>query len=198
MPVSQKSVREQRRSRQRRRQWLTRILWGGGGLAVLVAGAWLAAQALRPGVGETVEASAAGLHVPEGTDPGEYSTDPPTSGVHFPGTFEAGFYDAERLATLPQFPVGYLVHNLEHGYVIFWYDCAGLAATACSELKSSIQATMDEFDGVKLIAFPWESIAEPVVLTSWGKILRLDAYDGGRAAAFVRANRNQAPEPNAP
>ena len=31
---------------------------------------------------------------------------------------------AAMMPNLPQYPEGYLVHNLEHGYVIFWYNCA--------------------------------------------------------------------------
>lgn len=196
--MSRRTMRDQRRERHRRQQARSRILWWVGGLAVVVALGWLGYQALRPGVGEAVEASAAGLHVPEGTDPGPYSTDPPTSGVHYPGTLDAGFYDEDDVATMPAFPVGYLVHNLEHGYVIFWYDCEGLEPAACAELKTSIQATLGQFDEVKVIAFPWPSISEPVVLTSWGRLLRLDSYDAAAAAAFVRANRNRAPEPEAP
>ncbi|HET7011091.1 MAG TPA: DUF3105 domain-containing protein [Anaerolineales bacterium] len=190
------SMREQRRARQRRQQTLRRLLWAAGGLVVLVAVGWLASQAFRPGVGQSVETSPAGQHVPEGTDPGEYSTDPPTSGVHFPSTFDAGFYAPGDAASLPSFPAAYLVHNLEHGYVIYWYNCGDLAPEACSRLQSSIQDSMREAGSVKLIAFPWESISEQVVLTSWGKILRLETFDPDQAEDFIRANRYRAPEPN--
>lgn len=55
-------------------------------------------------------------HVPEGTTVG-YKTDPPTSGNHWPPGSQAdpGFYatpvDSERL-----------VHNLEHGQIVIWYQ----------------------------------------------------------------------------
>jgi hypothetical protein len=57
---------------------------------------------------------------------------------------------------------------------------------------------MDDFDSEKLIAFPWPSLDVPVVMTSWGRLQRFDSFDPQLAAAFVQANRNKSPEPNAP
>ncbi len=45
-----------------------------------------------------------------------YNSDPPTSGPHFPMWAKKGVYD--RLIS-----DGYLIHSLEHGYVIISYDC---------------------------------------------------------------------------
>ena len=61
-------------------------------------------------------------HVPDGTQI-NYNSNPPAGGLHYETDFEAGFYQESDLATLPKNPEGYLVHNLEHGYVIFWYNC---------------------------------------------------------------------------
>jgi hypothetical protein len=49
-----------------------------------------------------------------------------------------------------------------------------------------------------LIAFPWELIDVPVVMTSWGHRQRFERFDSNRASEFIERNRNQAPEPNAP
>lgn len=46
----------------------------------------------------------------------EYNSNPPTSGTHFPMWAKSGVYD--RLIS-----DGYLIHSMEHGYVILWYDC---------------------------------------------------------------------------
>jgi Protein of unknown function (DUF3105) len=57
-------------------------------------------------------------HVQEGTKI-QYSTSPPSSGKHYPVWAEFGktFYDkSDRPA------VENLVHNLEHGYTILWYN----------------------------------------------------------------------------
>ena len=82
--------------------------------------------------------------------------------------------------------------------MLFWNNCAVLDEAGCGELKANIQQIMDEFGGVKLIAFPWKSIEEPLVMTSWGKLQRFETFDASLASAFVKANRNQSPEPNAP
>jgi hypothetical protein len=112
---------------------------------------------------------------------------------------QAGFYHESDLVSLPPHPVGNLVHNLEHGYVIFWYNCDVLQdAAGCGALKAEIQDVMDRYDGIKLIAFPWESLDVPVVMTTWGRMLRFDSFNAGDAGNFVRSNRNRAPEPHAP
>lgn len=133
-------------------------------------------------------------HLDLDTDPGQYNSDPPTSGLHYASEAEAGFYDENIYA----YPAGYLVHNLEHGYVIFWYNCDLLDEAGCSDLKSQIRSVMDDLGGVKLIAYPWNSIDAPVTMTSWGRVQKFETFDTEQAKAFYRANLNKAPEPNAP
>jgi len=50
----------------------------------------------------------------------EYNSNPPTSGPHFPVWAKPGAYD--RFIS-----DGYLIHSMEHGYVIIWYDCSKLS-----------------------------------------------------------------------
>ncbi len=151
----------------------------------------------NPGRAVTVMADTS--HYPEGEALPIHNSNPPTSGPHYASTYQVGFYDEARAATLPQRHEGYLVHNLEHGYVIFWYNCEALPeGGSCDELKQQIQGVMDEADNFKVIGFPWPAIDKPVVMTSWGRILEFDSFDPETALAFVRHNRNKAPEPNAP
>jgi hypothetical protein len=191
-----RSSRELRRARERRGRARALLLWGGLGiaaLAVLLLLVWNGAQPLA-GVAIPVEGAD---HVEDGTDPGPYNSNPPTSGTHFPSTFDAGFYDEQDAAAGPPYPQGYLVHNLEHGYVIFWYNCALLEPAACDEMKAQIQGVMEEFGNFKLIAFPWNSIDVPVVLTSWGQMQEMERFDASQARRFIRRNLNEAPEPEA-
>ncbi len=150
----------------------------------------------KPAVGEAVPIQAAN-HVPEGTEPGPYNTNPPTSGPHYDQPLAAGFYDEKDRQELT-YPEGYLVHNLEHGYVIFWYDCDTLTSTACDDLKSMIRSVMDEVGMYKVIAFPYPGLEVPLVITSWGRQERLLTPRPADLRAFVLANRNRAPEPGAP
>jgi len=130
-----------------------------------------------------------------GTDPGPYNTNPPTSGRHYPDTLKAGFYD-EGSTNYPH-PEGYLVHNLEHGYIIFWYNCALLDGPGCSQLKDQLKGVLQAENNLKVIAFPRSNIDAPVIATSWGRMLTFEKFDPQLARQFVTLNRNKAPEPNA-
>lgn len=134
-------------------------------------------------------------HIPTDQVPGPY-TNPPSGGAHFPVTFPAKFYQETDIASLPAHPEGYLVHNLEHGYVIFWYNCQANPAVNCANLKKAIQNVMDTYGGVKLIAFPWPALDVPLAMSSWGQIYKLAAPDEKIMRQFVTSNRFQAPEPN--
>lgn len=192
--MSSKTQREQARARQRREKMTTRLIWGGLGLAVLAVIGALVWQGVRPAAGEAVSIMTSSPHVPTDSDPGQYNSDPPTSGLHYANELEAGFYD-ENIYT---YPAGYLVHNLEHGYVIFSYNCDLLEEAACSDLKSQIRTVMNELGGTKMIAYPWPSLDVPLAMTSWGRLQRFETFDAEQAKAFYRANLNKAPEPNAP
>ena len=193
--MSTKSKRQQVHQRQRREKLRTNLIWGGVGVVVLAVVGLLVWQGVRPAEGQSVPIMAeSSEHILVDSDPGEYNSDPPTSGPHYPEEAEAGFYDTN----LYKFPAGYLIHNLEHGYVIFWYNCNLLDETTCTELKSQIRAVMDELGGVKMIAYPWPSLDVPLVMTSWGQLQKFHVFDAQGAIAFYRANLNRAPEPNAP
>lgn len=181
--------RELSRERRQRERLKSRLLWGGGGLlalALLVAGARLVFQPL-PGESVPIQGTA---HQPEGTIVRVEGDDPPTSGDHYAQSAGRGFYEE---------PVedGYLIHSLEHGYIIIWYDCEGLEADVCSTLKADIKQTIDDFPDFKVIGVPREGMRTRIALTSWGRIDRLDWYDSARVVTFVRANHNRAPEPGA-
>jgi hypothetical protein len=202
------STKERIRTRRRQERVRGYLIWGGlAAAAVLVIGG-LVLRARQRSSGEEVpipEVEAVpttqASHVPEGTDPGPYDFDPPSSGRHYPSQVFAGFYDEEQAAPFDPFPAGYLVHSLEHGYVIFWYDCEQLAAGDCEDLTADIQQVMGRVGNYKVIAFPWPSLDVPVAMTSWGHRLRFEQFDPDLAEAFVRNNRENpelAPEIRGP
>ena len=194
-----KSMREQRRARRKRQQTTRTLIWIGIGIVVVVIGGFIAWTAFRPAAGEAVPIMAnAGDHVPEGSDPGPFNSNPPTSGQHYGQEFEAGFYEESDPEFQNEYPEGYLIHNLEHGYTIFWYNCNLLDEAGCSKLKSDIRAVMNDVNNFKVIGFPRSSISAPIVMTSWGRMLAMETLDADRAHDFINRNRNRAPEPNAP
>jgi hypothetical protein len=136
-------------------------------------------------------------HVADSAEPGPYLSNPPAGGAHYSTDYTEKFYQESDLPGLPAHPEGYLVHSLEHGYVIFWYNCQA-ANTDCAALKQSIQTVMDQTGKEKLIAFPWSKMDMPLAMTSWGRLLKFKTPDEKLMKQFVLRNRYQAPEPDAP
>ena len=192
--MNSKSNRQKMHERQRKQKIRTNLIWGGIGIVILAIVGLVVWQGVRPAAGESIPIMVSDPHIPVDSDPGQYNSDPPTSGPHYAEEARAGFFDDNNY----QFPAGYLVHNLEHGYVIFWYNCDLMDESGCTNLKEQIKTTMDDLGGTKLIAYPWNSLDVPLVMTSWGRLQRFETFDAEQAKAFYRANLNKAPEPNAP
>lgn len=107
----------------------------------------------------TDKTSGAGLHVGPGTPkPGEttvkYATVPPSSGAHYgqPAFPNLGFYTAQDRPRIES-----LVHNLEHGYTVLWYDSTAsaqqLATLRAVSTKTNATAAAKE----KFIVSPWDA-----------------------------------------
>jgi hypothetical protein len=62
-----------------------------------------------------------GADLPAVPDLSSYPSTPPTSGPHEPTTLPAGVYDSPP-------PIGPLIHSLEHGAAVVWYDPSARAA----------------------------------------------------------------------
>lgn len=192
--MNSKSNRQKIHERQRKQKIRTNLIWGGIGAVVLAIIGLVVWQGVRPAMGDAIPVMAGTTHIAVDSDPGTYNSDPPTSGPHYPEEAQKGFYESN----IYTYPAAYLVHNLEHGYVIFWYNCDLLDESGCANLKEQIRTTIDELGGTKLIAYPWTSLDVPLVMTSWGRLQKFEAFDSEQAKAFYRANLNKAPEPNAP
>jgi hypothetical protein len=193
--MTRKSRREAIKARRRRRQKKTTLLWGAVGIAGLGVVGFLIWNVARPAAGQAVPIQPTG-HIAEGTVPeAGYNTEPPTSGPHYPSPLKPGFYDEVMASNVQPSADGYLVHNLEHGYVILWYDCQGVTQPGdCSALKDQVRQVIDRFDSAKLIGFPREGLDLPLVLTSWGRVQRFEKFDLPAVSAFIERNRNRGPE----
>ena len=118
--------------------------------------------------------------------PGEsyaYGSRFPTSGPHDPTWTRSGVYDQ------PQ-PPTQLVHALEHGNIVIYYDQPGPKAIA------RFEAWADLYDGQwsGLVVTPEAGLGQAVVLTAWTRRLELDSFDPAAAAAFIDAYRGRGPE----
>jgi hypothetical protein len=154
-------------------------------------------------------------HRPEGTDL-PYTESPPATGPHYPTWAPMGrkFYAPKDRPDL-----GYLVHNLEHGYNILWYD---ETVADNEEQLAAAEAIANKFPGTdfenKFIAAPWTAEdGEPfpdgahVALTHWsmggthgnpqgqqGITQYCDAPSGEAVAQFVEDYPyTDSPEPGA-
>jgi hypothetical protein len=117
--------------------------------------------------------------------PVEYKTMPPTSGPHFPDPTAPGFY-----TTRPAF--GYLVHSLEHGSVVVYYDPSQLTPEIERSLKAFIKANSDPEVGI--VAVPDADFEYPFILTAWDKMLQLNKYDPQVVRAFLAEFLGRGPE----
>lgn len=107
----------------------------------------------------------------------------PTSGAHDPVPTDPGFYRSPQRATN-------LVHALEHGHVVIYYDTPGEQTLAL--LRDWAGLFGGHWDGV--VVTPASGLGETVVLTAWRKSLRLAPFEPAAAAAFVDAYRGRGPE----
>lgn len=106
----------------------------------------------------TDKAEESGRHIGPGTDQpnvtkAEYTTVPPSSGAHL----AAPALDDRRVYTTADAPqMEALVHNLEHGYTILWYDpSVEQEQTSAFEALAKKVNAMPESAG-KFIITPWD------------------------------------------
>ncbi|MEO6578606.1 MAG: DUF3105 domain-containing protein [Candidatus Limnocylindria bacterium] len=132
---------------------------------------------------------------PCGPDP--YSTLPAASGPHWDpsGVANWGAYASPQDETQ-------LIHSLEHGGIVIWYDPDLLDDAQVQELNSYVlgQVASGISGRFKFIVSPWggdEPLGAAVAVTAWRHLLKLDAFDMDAIRAFADTNYLRfAPEPN--
>jgi len=119
-------------------------------------------------------------HVPAAT----YSVNPPSGGDHDPAPSPAGFYD---MSTVPT--DGHLVHSLEHGFVVVWYQ-PGVSPATLEGLRDLVRRRR------WVLAIPRPSLPTPLAATAWHRRLLCPQDIGvqGPIDNFVRAFRDKGPE----
>ena len=129
-----------------------------------------------------------------GTDP--YSSLPATSGPHWDpsGIANWGVYST------PQ-PETQLIHNLEHGGIVIWYDADALEAEGIDALSQYVtRQTQSGVSGrYKFILSPWggeDPLPSPIVVTAWRWALEMEEVDTAAIDAFAGEHYGIAPEPN--
>jgi hypothetical protein len=131
----------------------------------------------------------------------DYHTNPPSSGDHYPIWAEYKSY------TSPV-PLGFLVHNLEHGAIVLTYNCAvgdggqGECATEVAEASQMIAALPSDQECVSLgegvsrrtVMSPDPDLDVRFAASAWGWTLRADCFDAAAFQAFALAHYKGGPE----
>ena len=134
-----------------------------------------------------------GIHV-TACMPIVYSSNPPSSGEHYPTWADFGVYDFPL-------PRGYWMHNLEHGAVVVTYHCPAGCDEDVARAKAWLaQLTPDATcpEGPpRILLVPDPLLDVPWAASSWGFTLRADCFDPDAFSDFFGAHAGQAIAPEA-
>ena len=118
--------------------------------------------------------------------PGErhsYSSSTPTSGPHDPFPNPPGFYKSTQ-------PPTRLVHSLEHGMIVLYYDEP--TPEVLAQIKSWASIYTGLWDG--MVVTRLSGLGPNVIATAWRKKLEIQPFDAAAIAAFIDAYRGRGPE----
>ena len=165
--------------------YVTFLMGGSGGTA---AASGLPDRGADAVISQVQTEESNGLdHREQGTEIG-YERVPPTSGAHWGGSWEsAGFYTEQP-------PLESLVHSLEHGAVVVYYDPAQLNSEAEESLRGWASNQTGNWRNFIAVPNPNENPDSAYVLTAWEKRLAMDEYDDATVRAFTAEYLGRGPE----
>ncbi|MBW3651887.1 MAG: DUF3105 domain-containing protein [Actinobacteria bacterium] len=118
-------------------------------------------------------------HVPSPT----YTVDPPAGGAHEPSAAPPGFYNPGNVPS-----DGKLVHAMEHGFVVLWYQ-----PDLSPEDRRELEKLSDRF-GRELIVVPRISLEGEAAVTAWHRRLVCRQLDPEAVGLFTTSFKDQGPE----
>ncbi len=190
--LTRPSRQELREIAARRRRKQNLYLIAGGVALFVIVGLVIYAnmRATTPSGDEKVMPTQGNTHIQQGSaSPIEYNTTPPTSGPHYPGLASWAVYDE---------PIRYeqVVHNMEDGGVIVYYQCEEKCPQLQKQLKDVVQPFIDS--GRHVLMMPndpnWTAFgAQPahrdmearIAVTAWQRLDKFDEFDAERIRAFI-------------
>ena len=116
-----------------------------------------------------------------------YAQSPPLSGPHYNTATEGGFYQE------PQ-PAGHLVHALEHGAVVIYYDENAMSESTRTSLKGFASTHTGTWRSVIVVPNTNESADSEFVLTAWRHRMYMDSYDAQTVFEFLSEFLGRGPE----
>jgi hypothetical protein len=144
----------------------------------------------QPVAGEEAFSSQGNIHIDFGSvSPIAYNSTPPTSGPHYSNLVAWGVHDE---------PIQYehLIHNLEDGGVVVYYQCPDECPEIVSQLRDLLNPYIDAGRHVVLVPNDpeWtvggsqplhQEMAAVIALTAWQKLLNLEEVDGEAIRSFI-------------
>ncbi len=121
-----------------------------------------------------------------------YSTSPPVFGDHYPEWAAYETYDFPV-------PLGFLVHDLEHGAVVIFYDCPD----GCSDEVDAARAFIDALPDdprctpdvrVQVVLVPRPGLGSRWAASAWGNALTADCFDPEAFGNFYVEHHAHGPE----
>jgi len=125
-------------------------------------------------------------HVQAGSNV-DYARQPPLSGPHYNTPTEGGFYGEEQ-------EYGNLVHALEHGAVVVYYDPSVTDSNATNSLQEFAATHTGQWRSFIAVPNPDDDPEADYVLTAWRNRLYMDSYDPQTVYAFLSEFLGRGPE----
>jgi hypothetical protein len=116
-----------------------------------------------------------------------YDTNPPSGGNHY------ATWAAFQTYSFPLSP-GFLVHSLEHGAIVLWYNCADGCDAEVAAAQAFIDALPEDAlcDGQgaarRLVLVPYPALERRWAASAWGWTLNADCFDPTAFGDFVSAH----------
>ena len=177
-----------RRAKRNRRTMIGLVV---AGIIILGLAGLLVVRQLTPAVPgeERIADQGGGLHLDNQTDQhAPYNSNPPTSGFHWGGgTAPWGVLGQPVADEL-------MVHNLEHGGVVFSYR-QGLDQATVDRLTTLTGQLQRQNQCIVLVPRPSNKIDAPIVATAWNYLLKLQNFDADMLTRFFQAHVGRGFEP---
>jgi hypothetical protein len=187
--ISRKEMLREVAARKRKQQNLW-VMVGGVIVVLLIAVAvYIGYQTSLPVVGETTFPTQGNLHIPLGSSSSTpYNSTPPTSGPHYDNLAAWGV-QSENVR------YEHLVHNLEDGGVVVYYQCDGDCPELVSQLEDVLQPYLDAGSHVVLARNDptWVVNGQPmhkdmgarIALAAWRELLKMDEVNPDTIRKFI-------------
>lgn len=179
-------------ARRRRNTNLTLIGAGVAIVALIAFVIYLNIRSQMPVGDEQSFPTLGNAHIPQGsTSPVEYNSTPPTSGPHYPGSAPWAAYNE---------PIRYeqLIHNLEDGGVVIYYQCEDGCPELYDQLRALVSPYLDAGRHVTLVrndpawtaegggAVYHKDMGARIALTAWQRMDTFDDFNAERIQSFIQ------------